>query len=94
MKTNRFERMIELSSKLQQFAASIEMLKHFFEVMDFEEETMPELKAELKEYLETDMVLVHDRFKEEIARTFPTKTAIRLMKDADASFKELTDWLA
>lgn len=91
---NKFKRMVELNSELQQFATSMKMLEHFFEVMDFEEESLPELKAEVKEYLETDMVPVLERFKEEIARTFPTKTAIRLMKETDESFMELTNWLA
>ena len=52
------------------------------------------MKQELKKYLESDMVPVLNEFKEEVQKTFPPKTAERLMKEIDESFEELTDWLA
>jgi hypothetical protein len=93
MKEN-IKRMMELQERVRQFVSSTDMLKHFFEVMDFENESLPEMKVELKKYLDTDMVPVLNEFKEEVQKTFPPKTAERLTKEIDESYVELTDWLA
>ena len=88
------KKMMELRERVHQFVESTEMLQHFIEVMDLEGESLPEMKLELKKYLESDMVPVLQEFKEEVQKTFPPKTAGRLMKEIDESFEELTDWLA
>lgn len=88
------KKMMELRERVHQFVESTEMLQHFIEVMDLEGESLPEMKLELKKYLESDMVPVLQEFKEEVQKTFPPKTAIRLTREIDESFEELTDWLA
>lgn len=88
------KKMMELQERVRQFVGATEMLQHFFEVMDFEGESLPEMKKELKKYLESDMAPVLQEFKEEVQNTFPPKTAERLVKEIEGSFKELTDWLA
>ena len=94
MKKENFKRMMELRERVHQFVESTEMLQHFIEVMDLEGESLPEMKLELKKYLESDMVPVLEDFKEEVRKTFPPKTSQRLMREIDESFKDLTDWLA
>jgi hypothetical protein len=93
MKEN-IKRMMELRERVHQFVESTEMLQHFIEIMDFEGESIPEMKKELKEYLESDMLPVLQEFKEEVQKTFPPKTAGRLMKEIDESFEDLIDGLA
>ena len=93
MKEN-IKRMMELQERVRQFVGSTEMLKHFIEVMDLEGESLPEMKKELKEYLESDMLPVLQEFKGEVQKTFPPKTSGKLIKEIDESFEELTDWLA
>ena len=88
------KKMMELRERVHQFVESTEMLQHFIEVMDLEGESLPEMKLELKKYLESDMLPVLQEFKEEVQKTFPPKTAERLVKEIEGSFKELTDWLA
>ena len=94
MKKESFKKMVELQARVRQFVEATEMLQHFIEVMDLEGESLPEMKKELKEYLESDMLPVLQEFKEEVKSTFPPKTSERLMKEIDESFEELTDWLA
>lgn len=88
------KKMMELRERVHQFVESTEMLQHFIGVMDSEGESLPEMKLELKKYLESDMVPVLEDFKEEVRKTFPPKTAKRLMREIDESYEELTDWLA
>jgi uncharacterized FlaG/YvyC family protein len=88
------KKMAELQARVRQFAEATEMLQHFIEVMDFEGESLPEMKLELKKYLESDMVPVLQEFKEEVLKTFPPKTAIRLTREIDESFEKLVNWLA
>lgn len=93
MEKTKIERIVELNAKIQQFAQATEMLKHFFEVMDFEEESLPLLKTKVKLYVE-DMLPVLGQFKGEIAEVFPPKTSERLIKEIDESFRNLVNWLA
>ena len=93
-KKESIKKMVELQARVRQFVGATEMLQHFIEVMDLEGESIPEMKKELKEYLESDMLPVLQEFKGEVQKTFPPKTAGRLMKEIDESFEELTDWLA
>lgn len=88
------KKMMELRERVHQFVEATEMLQHFIEVMDSEGESLPEMKLELKKYLESDMLPVLQEFKEEVRKTFPPKAAIRLMREIDESYEELTDWLA
>ena len=88
------KKMMELRERVHQFVESVEMLQHFIGVMDSEGESIPEMKLELKKYLESDMLPVLQEFKGEVQKTFPPKTAERLVKEIDESFIELTDWLA
>jgi hypothetical protein len=93
MKEN-IKRMMELRERVHQFVESTEMLQHFIEIMDFEGESIPEMKKELKEYLESDMLPVLQEFKEEVQKTFPPKTAKKLIEEIDESFEDLIDGLA
>ena len=93
-KKESIKKMVELQARVRQFVEATEMLQHFIEVMDLEGESLPEMKLELKKYLESDMLPVLQEFKEEVQKTFPPKTAEKLMKEIDESFEELTDWLA
>jgi hypothetical protein len=88
------KKMMELRERVRQFTEALEMLQHFIKVMDFEGESLPEMKQELKKYLESDMVPVLEEFKEEVQKTFPPKTSQRLMREIDESYKELVNWLA
>lgn len=88
------KKMVELQARVHQFAEATEMLQHFIEVMDFEGESLPEIKQELREYLESDMVPVLQEFKKEVQKTFPPKTSQRLMREIDESYKEFANWLA
>ena len=94
MKKESFKRMMELRERVNQFVEATEMLQHFIEVMDSEGESLPEMKLELKKYLESDMVPVLEEFKEEVRRTFPPRTSERLVKEIEESYEDLTDWLA
>lgn len=44
------KKMAELQERARQFVKSTEMLQHFIEVMDFEGESLPEMKLELRKY--------------------------------------------
>ena len=94
MKKENIKKITELQARVRQFVETTDMLQHFIKVMDLEEESLPEMKQELKEYLESDMVPVLNEFKEEVQKTFPPKTAEKLIKEIDESYVELTDWLA